>query len=55
MALELGDVRYWMNSRKHLLTVSFSGFDPDRTSLKKRAVLNHLRRRRRAAIPPRKR
>jgi hypothetical protein len=29
--------------------------DLDRTSLKKRAVLNHLRRRRRAAIPPRKR
>jgi hypothetical protein len=27
MALELGDVGYWMNSGKHLLTVSFSGFD----------------------------
>jgi hypothetical protein len=31
MALELGDVRYWMNSGKHLLTVSFSGFDPFHT------------------------
>jgi hypothetical protein len=28
MALELGDVRYWMNSGKHLLALSFSGFDP---------------------------
>ena len=24
----LGDVRYWMNSGKHLLALSFSGFDP---------------------------
>jgi hypothetical protein len=32
MALELGDVRYWMNSGKHLLSLSFSGFDPSRTS-----------------------
>src|SRR5258707_14397800 len=32
MALELGDVRYWMNSGKHLLSLSFSGFDPNRTS-----------------------
>jgi hypothetical protein len=28
MALDLGEVRYWTNSGKHLLTVSFSGFDP---------------------------
>jgi hypothetical protein len=28
MALELGEVRYWMNSGKHLLTMSVSGFDP---------------------------
>jgi hypothetical protein len=32
MTLELGDVRYWMNSGKHLLAVSFSDFDPTRTS-----------------------
>src|SRR6266404_837991 len=32
MALELGDVRYWMNSGKYLLMVSFSGFDPERKS-----------------------
>jgi hypothetical protein len=25
----LGDVRYWVNSGKHLLSLSFSGFDPD--------------------------
>ena len=31
MALELDDVRYWMNSGKHLLMVSFSGFDPTET------------------------
>jgi hypothetical protein len=24
----LGDVRYWVNSGKHLLALSFSGFDP---------------------------
>ena len=29
MALELGDVRYWMNSGKHVLTLSFSVFDPN--------------------------
>ncbi|MGC2319748.1 MAG: hypothetical protein WA615_25165 [Bradyrhizobium sp.] len=28
MALELGDVRYWMNSGKDMLALSFSGFDP---------------------------
>src|SRR5260370_12424615 len=28
----LGDVRYWVNSGKHLLSLSFSGFDPSLTS-----------------------
>jgi hypothetical protein len=28
----LGDVRYWVNSGKHLLSLSFSGFDPSETS-----------------------
>jgi hypothetical protein len=28
----LGDVRCWVNSGKHLLSLSFSGFDPERTS-----------------------
>jgi hypothetical protein len=28
----LGDVRYWVNSGKHLLSLSFSGFDPSRKS-----------------------
>src|SRR5712671_6157002 len=28
----LGDVRCWVNSGKHLLSLSFSGFDPARTS-----------------------
>lgn len=28
MALELDDVRYWMNSGKQLLAASFSGVDP---------------------------
>jgi hypothetical protein len=28
----LGDVRCWVNSGKHLLALSFSGFDPERTS-----------------------
>jgi hypothetical protein len=27
----LGDVRCWVNSGKHLLSWSFSGFDPDAT------------------------
>ena len=27
----LGDVRCWVNSGKHLLLLSFSGFDPQRT------------------------
>ena len=27
----LSDVRYWMNSRRHLLAKSISGFDPERT------------------------
>src|SRR5260370_42234026 len=27
----LGDVRCWVNSGKHLLSLSFSGFDPTRT------------------------
>jgi len=27
----LDDVRYWVNSGKHLLALSFSGFDPERT------------------------
>src|SRR5258705_10117019 len=27
----LGDVRCWVNSGKHLLALSFSGFDPTRT------------------------
>jgi hypothetical protein len=28
----LGDVRYWVNGGKHMLSLSFSGFDPYRTS-----------------------
>jgi len=28
----LGDVRCWVNSGKHLLSLSFSGFDPKQTS-----------------------
>jgi hypothetical protein len=28
----LGNVRYWMNSGKHMLALSFSGFDPRQTS-----------------------
>jgi hypothetical protein len=28
----LGDVRYWVNSGKHMLAWSFSGFDPKPTS-----------------------
>src|SRR5258708_32736678 len=28
----LGDVRCWVNSGKHMLSLSFSGFDPTRTS-----------------------
>jgi hypothetical protein len=28
----LSDVRYWMNSRRHLLAASISGFDPSETS-----------------------
>jgi hypothetical protein len=31
MAKYLGNVRYWMNSGKHLLALSFSGFDPTQT------------------------
>jgi len=31
MPKHLGDVRYWVNSGKHLLSLSFSGFDPTRT------------------------
>jgi hypothetical protein len=27
----LGNVRYWVNSGKHVLALSFSGFDPTRT------------------------
>jgi len=27
----LGDVRYWVNSGNHMLSLSFSGFDPIRT------------------------
>jgi hypothetical protein len=27
----LGDVRCWVNSGKHLLSLSFSGFDPTQT------------------------
>src|SRR5713101_5317561 len=27
----LGNVRYWMNSGKHMLALSFSGFDPEQT------------------------
>jgi hypothetical protein len=27
------NVRYWVNSGKHLLSLSFSGFDPERTFL----------------------
>jgi hypothetical protein len=28
----LGDVRCWVNSGKHMLALSFSGFDPSETS-----------------------
>src|SRR5260221_977540 len=28
----LSDVRCWVNSGKHMLSLSFSGFDPTRTS-----------------------
>jgi hypothetical protein len=28
----LGDVRCWVNSGNHMLSLSFSGFDPTRTS-----------------------
>jgi hypothetical protein len=28
---DLGDVRCWVNSGKHLLSLSFSGFDPTQT------------------------
>jgi len=28
----LGDVRCWVSSGKHLLSLSFSGFDPKQTS-----------------------
>jgi hypothetical protein len=28
----LGNVRYWANSGKHVLALSFSGFDPQQTS-----------------------
>jgi hypothetical protein len=31
----LGNVRCWMNSGRHLLAASFSGFDPNRTSAAK--------------------
>ena len=31
MPKRLGNVRYWMNSGKHMLALSFSGFDPTRT------------------------
>jgi hypothetical protein len=29
----LGDVRCWVNSGNHMLSLSFSGFDPNRTSI----------------------
>jgi hypothetical protein len=29
MPKSLGDVRCWVNSGKHLLSLSFSGFDPE--------------------------
>jgi hypothetical protein len=35
----LGEVRYWMNSGKHLLASSFSDFDPQRTTIHFRAAL----------------
>jgi hypothetical protein len=31
MPKSLGDVRCWVNSGKHLLSLSFSGFDPTAT------------------------
>jgi hypothetical protein len=31
MTKYLGDVRCWVNSGKHLLALSFSGFDPTET------------------------
>jgi hypothetical protein len=35
MPKHLGDVRYWVNSGKHLLSLSFSGFDPNATSTRR--------------------
>jgi hypothetical protein len=32
MPKNLGDVRCWVNSGKHLLSLSFFGFDPTETS-----------------------
>jgi hypothetical protein len=32
MPTALRNVRYWLNSGKHLLALSFSGFDPQETS-----------------------
>jgi hypothetical protein len=39
----LRDVRCWVNSGKHLLALSFSGFDPKQTSnvLIKETILEH--------------
>ena len=31
----LGDVRCWVNSGKHVLALSFSGFDPNATSTRR--------------------
>jgi hypothetical protein len=31
MPKSLGDVRCWVNSGKHMLPSSFSGFDPEQT------------------------
>jgi len=34
----LGDVRCWVNSGKHVLALSFSGFDLERTSAEGQAL-----------------
>ncbi len=38
----LGNVRYWVNSGKQLLSRSFSGFDPNRTNYDQRVGLKLL-------------
>jgi hypothetical protein len=47
----LGNVRYWVNSGKHLLALSFSGFDPIRT-LASRSVIRGSKQVQRWAVKP---